>query len=444
MVVSLEKIKPILIDYVNKNSQVQGLQWDQQLRSERLPFDPYAKGYEARKRNAHYFLLVAAITETELVGRAENSRSLMIHIHRFLGDECFKEDRVENLREIVQKSGFYSRLGTSKRQIPRLLASANRFVHAVAAGDLIEYARRFTEPEAMVTEIGDILERMGGQYIEKAWIYMRWMTRPYPDLRIFKNFSPRDLYIPLTSCIRDVAYCLGKCSEPRADLWSDPDRVEQERRRFTEFARELFPEDPLKVDYPFYMLGRWIRGEQLSLQLLMDYLQFWERVFDKIQRPPVAFDTASREESTFEQNVRAELDKLQFLFSFEPLNLNLPGDGALRYTPDFVLPKCKMNGKTVILEPHGFWTHRKKRLVKIGHRRFPIWVRPSRLDADELKFVNKLKKVRETWGGRYHIILIVPSEVKDRVENDYPDVFDEICDGEDVPKLLYNLKKHCN
>lgn len=443
MVVSLEEVKTMLRDYVNKNSYVQDLQWDQHVHP-KLLFDPYAKSYDERKRSAHYFLLVAAITETELVGRSENSRALMINIHSFLRNDCFKLDQVDDFKEVVRKSGFFHRLGTSKNQIPKVLASVNRFVQSVAEGDLIAYAKGFTKPEEMVTEIGDNIERMGGRYIEKVWMYMRWMTRPYPDLRIFKNFLPRDLCIPMTSCITNVAFCLGKCSEPRSDWWNNSERVEQDRKRFTEFARELFPNDPLKVDYPFYMLGRWIRGEQYNLQLLKNYLQFWERVYKKIHRPPVAFDTFSREESTFQQNVKAELDKLQFLFSFEPLNLNLPEDGARKYTPDFVLPKCKKNGKTVILEPHGIWTRRKKRTVRIGRRRFPIWVRPSRIDPYELRFVNKLEKVRETWGEQYYIILIVPSEVKDRVEDDYPNLFDEICDGADVPRLLYNLRKHCN
>ncbi len=213
----------------------------------------------------------------------------------------------------------------------------------------------------------------------------------------------------------------------------------------TEFAKDLFPEDPAIVDYPFYVLGRWIHGEQLSLQLLKNHLQFWKRVYDRIHRTPVTFDAISRKESTFEQSVKAELERLQFMFSFEPLILNLPGGrGAPQYTPDFVLPNCKKKRRIVILEPHGFWTPLEKRPVRIGQKTFSIWVRPTRIDRDELEFVSKLRDFRKTWKEKYYLILIVPSAVRDRVEDDYPDIFDEICEGRDIPRLLYDLKKHAN
>ncbi|NIO36935.1 hypothetical protein GTO27_04440 [Candidatus Bathyarchaeota archaeon] len=181
------------------------------------------------------------------------------------------------------------------------------------------------------------------------------------------------------------------------------------------------------------------------LQLLRDHLRFWKRIYDKIQRPPIVFDVVSREESTFEQNIRTELEELRFLFAFEPHSFNLAEDQrAPRYTPDFVLPNCRKNGKIVILEPHGFWTRLERRVVKLGHERFSIFVRPTRLDPDELRFVDKLRKFRNTWGGLHHLILIVPSSVKDRVEEDHRGAFDEIWDGGDVPKLLFDLRKRCN
>lgn len=118
---SLEGVKAILINYVNKNSRVQNLQWNEDM-TRQLLFDPYAKIYLERKRIAHYFLLVAAITETELIGRTENSRELMLHIDSFLGDSCFEESKAGSFKEIVEKCGFFDQLGNSRDQIPKVLA----------------------------------------------------------------------------------------------------------------------------------------------------------------------------------------------------------------------------------------------------------------------------------------------------------------------------------
>ena len=32
---------------------------------------------------------------------------------------------------------------------------------------------------------------------KKVWMFMRWMVRPAPDLRLFDGFLPRNLQIPL-------------------------------------------------------------------------------------------------------------------------------------------------------------------------------------------------------------------------------------------------------
>ena len=41
----------------------------------------------------------------------------------------------------------------------------------------------------------------------------------------------------------------------------------------------------------------------------------------------------------------------------------------------------------------------------------------------------------------YRLILIVLSQARDRVERDYPDTHDDLFEGRDIPKMLYNLKK---
>jgi hypothetical protein len=437
---SLEAVKPLLINYVNINCNVQSLDWEQHL-STKLLFDPYARSYSAKKKITHYFLQVAAISETELIRKADFSRALMIHIHNSLGNDCFKQGKLDSFEEQVNNWNLYNRLGPSKNEIPKVLTSINRFVQNIAKGDLIEYAKKFAKPKEFVNNISDNIPRMQGLHIEKAWLYMRWMTRPLPDLNIFTNFSPQDLYIPMTSYIRNVTYCLGLSPETNGDWWNDYTKVEQIRQRVTKFAQELFPEDPIKVDYPFYMLGRWIHGKELTLQLLVDYLQFCQQIFEEIKCPPVSFDVAALEDSTFEAKVRADLTKFEVMFQFTPYALQLKNDeGAPKYTPDFVLSQYKRKGKTIILEPHGIWTPKTKRWINLGHKRFYIWTRPIKINLDERQFVSKLKEFRKIWGKMYYLILIVPPQFKERIEESYHDVYDEIYEGKDIPKLLYNLR----
>jgi len=145
--------------------------------------------------------------------------------------------------------------------------------------------------------------------------------------------------------------------------WSDLEKNDRERKAVTRFATELFPDDPTLVDYPFFILGRWIRDEKLSLQLLINDLLFWQKIYEQLKKPPIIFNIVSRNESTFEKTVRKELEKLQLLFISEPYPFSLPEHkGAPHYTPDFVLPRCRKKGKIVILEPHGIWNCAKNLL----------------------------------------------------------------------------------
>jgi hypothetical protein len=434
---AVERLKPLVKEYVEKSADVVNVQWDPQVTRE-LPFDPYARTSQI----AQYFLLAAAITETELVGRSENTRALLIDLSALLGNTLFTALHATSFAGSLAASDTFGRLPAARAQIPEVLASVNRFVRDAAGGDLIQYAKTFPNPAAMVRALGEHVLRMGGRHANKAWMYLRWMVRQHPDLHTFRNFRSSDLEVPLTSAVRDVAVCLGLC--PPAVDWEDVAQVAEDRRRVTAFvaAADLFPEDPTIVDYPFYVLGRWMRGQPLSLPLLRDYLTFWRQVYGRLGRAPVTFDVISRQESAFERAVSAQLQEMQVLFGFEPAQFWLPGDGgAPHYTPDFVLPHCKKNGKTVILEPHGVWTPLERRQVTVGDRTFPLWTYPTYVDADEAGFVRKLRAFKEVWGGMYHVILIVPSTVVDRVEQDYGGVFDEICEGGDVPRLLYELKQ---
>ena len=285
-----EKTRSLLKNYVEKSSNIAEVQLDQQIEDLKLPFDPYESTEKVRV--AHYFLQVAAIDRRELAGRSETARALMIQIHKTLGDGALKPGRLEDFQTIVKELDPFLSLGTLKEWIPAILDSVNLFVSEVADGNLVKHAQTFAKPEEMVTEIGRNISEMGGTRIDHSWMYLRWMVRSNPDLRVFQNFSKKDLLIPLTSFVRNVAYCLGLCS--KTVDWSDPNEVDVDRRRLTKFALDLFPEDPAIVDYPFYVLGRWLDGELLSFSVLRKYLRFWQEIYDKIKRAPIVFDLISR------------------------------------------------------------------------------------------------------------------------------------------------------
>ena len=220
--------------------------------------------------------------------------------------------------------------------------------------------------------------------------------------------------------------------------------MDDERTQLTKFALELFPDDPTIVDYPFYVLGRWIKDEKLTLNLLRDHLKFWNRIYQKIHRAPISFDVASRDESSFEQTVREELEELNVMFKFEPCSFNLPDSScAPHYKPDFVLTGYRKNGRKIILEPHGIWTSRQKRIVTVGNQTFSIWAYPTEVDPDEVKFVDKMRIFRQEYKHMYYLILIVPSPVIERIKKNYSDIYDEIYEGKDIPKMLYQIKQYC-
>ena len=94
----------MLRGYVEGNDGICCSQWDPAV-SERLLFDPYSA--VNRVLAAHYFLLVASVTETVLIGRAENARVLMIDLHGGLGERLFTLTNLQRFNEAVRRSRFY-------------------------------------------------------------------------------------------------------------------------------------------------------------------------------------------------------------------------------------------------------------------------------------------------------------------------------------------------
>lgn len=428
-------LKPSLLKYVERNSNLYGIEWDPNI-SEQLPFDPFDTSDQSRKITAHFFLLIASINETELIGRAENSRALMTYFYKIFHPDLFHIISEDQFSQYLSHIPCYHELGLQRNTIPYILASANRFIQQNAQGNLIDYATRFSKPKDFVEVLTGHIDRMS---VEKAWMYLRWMTRPHPDLGVFDNFSPAELQIPLTSYIRDVGYCLGVCPNPVTDWWLNDDELLRVREKITEFAQTLYPDDPCKVDYPFYLLGRWIRGKRLNRKLIIDYLDFFEDIYRKTGTVPVTYDIVSRDMSSFESQLDTELRKMEILFSYESHKFTLRK--RITYRPDFVLPTCKVKGKTVLLEPHGIWTQKTRRRVNLGRKSFTIYALPPKLDRFEIQFTEKLRMFREMYGKDYYVILLVPNQVLDRVQKNYHHSYDAVYMSADIPDVLYQLKK---
>lgn len=190
----------MLKEFVERNSNIMDLQFDPRI-PPKLIINPWAEDYESKTRVAHYFLLVASIDERSVVARAENARFLVVELHKRYKDELFEIKEPERFRKQILECRRFNEFGPLRNQIWDILSSVNRFVAEKARCDLIKFSKRFQQPREMVKEICRYVARMGGPLQRKAWIYMRWMVRPKPDLRIFTNFSPEDLFIPITSQI---------------------------------------------------------------------------------------------------------------------------------------------------------------------------------------------------------------------------------------------------
>jgi uncharacterized protein (TIGR02757 family) len=204
---------------------------------------------------------------------ADNARKLIVRLYDHFGDDIFEVTDDSVIREVFHSVSSDTPLSRLKERIPEILASVNKFVTEKAGDDIIGYSREFRNPLKFVNILGSSIIRMGrdkNSARKKAWMYMRWMVREYPDLRIFDHFSPRDLFVPLDKNVARVAVSLGVLKSLNNPGWSEVVKV-------TEFARTLYPEDPAKVDDSFFLLGRQIKELKLplsteSLKLLLNKL----------------------------------------------------------------------------------------------------------------------------------------------------------------------------
>ena len=343
-----DDLHSLLTKFVRINANITDIQWDRRM-SPHLLFNPYSKEHEEKKKTAHYFLLAASILDDQMVGFSENARTILINLHKKFGTtRLFEITKPHLFEEEIIKYSFYNYLGPRKETISETLAAVNIFVKFKAERDLIRYSLKFAKPKEFVEELTKSIERMRGIHRDKAWTYMRWMIRSEPDLEIFKQYKPEDLLVPLTKENASVAISLGLINATIPYLWKDENAALKAQLKITEYAKRIFPSDPAKVDYPFFLLGRWLKRKNLNRNTLKEALRFFEQIQKVTGQPQAHYQKLSRYKSGWEKETARMLMRMHIPYGYETITFPLPGD---QYTPDFILDK-EINGRKIVLEPH--------------------------------------------------------------------------------------------
>ena len=409
-------LKDLIVTFVQAYSTVPDLELDLHLNPE--PSFMPLNNNKSKKEAAHYFLLAAALSDYQLTGNPRNIRLLLSHLSEAFGSKLYAIKNPLEFKPVVdkfeQKIENLDHLGKEKVEISEVLCSVNQFVANKANGDLIDYTTKLSQkgrkPKDFVETLSYNIKRMNKQHKSKSWLYLRWMVRGPPDLGLFP-FDPKDLMISLTTPKLRVFVALGLSdnenlpfilnSKNRPDSWwENTAQFDADTEKITQFACSLFPEDPAKIDFPFYILGTWLEYSDLTpislkrslrfliqkhqelLQPLMRYLTVvyhYNRIGERIE--PGAF-------SALERDVYDFLKNKQIIFYYEFMEFRLPQGNSkvsLTYKPDFLLPQLTNYGRKVLLEPHGIKSNLKE-------------------------FLHKLSAFRKQYGEYFCLILIVPDD----------------------------------
>jgi hypothetical protein len=360
-----DEITALLVEFINKNSNVADAQWDRRM-SPRLLFNPYSEKYEERRIIAHYFLLAASILDDTVVGYPENARMLLVYLHEAFGSNFFEIKKAHLFEEEIIKADFYHDLGPNKKAASETLASVNFFIKTKAERNLLKYAQKFTKPKDFIEDLSQNIPALSGLHKDRAWTYMRWMVRPQPDLQIYDHLLPEDLYVPLTKENANVAASLGIIPSASPSLWRDEQTAAQARQRLTNYAKKLFPQDPAKIDYPFFLLGRWLKQKTLNRYTLKTALDFLDRMQTITGKSQAYYQKMSRYKSGWEKKTALTLLRMHIAFGYETISFPLPNE---IYTPDFILEKT-VAGRKVILEPHFEMTKKQARKYALFKRTY--------------------------------------------------------------------------
>jgi hypothetical protein len=375
-------------------------------------------GYETKREAAHYFLLAAALSDSKLTGNPRNIRLLLNHLSKAFESNLYKlkkpSDFTSELEKFELEIKNFDRLGDDKKEISDVLASVNRYVEQKAGGDLIDHAAKLSlkgrKPKDFSEELSYTVKRLNKHHKAKSWLYLRWMVRASPDLGLF-NFNPKDLMVPLTtpklrvfaalglSANQNLPFVLNYKNKPDS-WWENTAQFDADAERLTNFARKLFPNDPAKVDFPFFILGSWLEYSDLTLNSLERSVHFFIQKYQELLQPLLRYLTVVHHYnrvgeaiqpgafSGLERDVYEFLCKKQVLFNYEFMEFRLSQGGSQRsltYKPDFLLSQVTNNGRKVILEPHG---------IKINLR----------------EFLFKLQLFRRHYKEYFAVILLVPDD----------------------------------
>jgi len=360
-----DEVLTLLVEFINKNSNVVDVQWDRRM-SPRLLFNPYSEKFEERKIAAHYFLLAASILDDTIVGYPENARMLLVYLHEAFGNAFFEIKKAHLFEEEIVKANFYHDLGPNKKAASEILAQINLFVKLKAERNLLQYTQKFTKPKDFIEDLAQNIPALAGPHKDKLWIYMRWMVRPQPDLQIYDHFLPEDLFVPLTKENANVAASLGVIESASPSIWRDEKTASEARQKLTDFAKRLFPQDPAKVDYPFFLLGRWLKQKTLNRYTLKTALDFLERMQKITGQSQAYYQKMSRYKSGWEKKTALTLLRMHIPYGYETISFPLPNEV---YTPDFILEKT-IHGRKIILEPHFEMTKKQARKYALFKRTY--------------------------------------------------------------------------
>ncbi len=247
----------------------------------------------AKKEAAKYFLLAVSLFDSEVTGNSRNVRILLDDFHDVFGPGLYNIKDPKTLEVETQKCEnsfqFFDQMGPRKNEIPKIICEVNTFVQEKAQGDLVEHVKKMIlagkTPTDLFEELCEIY-KTDKRHRGKFWIYILWMVRKHPDLGLF-DFNPKDLMVPLTNPTLRVVAARElidnklaqtlKSKEETTKLWEKPETMETIQKALNKYAQSLSPEDPAKVDFPFFLLGKWLNGFDLNKEFLERTLTFSAR-----------------------------------------------------------------------------------------------------------------------------------------------------------------------